>query len=310
VSDCAIVNVSGVAAPAGPQATHRFWLWRVLLWPFRNFFAPGPLSGREKQGYLIWGPTAALIATIELLGALSSSLKHSIPWPTISSTVGHLETRWSWVAVIVVASIAVILFLAIRYRSSSVAAKAPDNLSASLATAVYDAIMLVIVGAGSAAVALTGASKFQLGYTIYGLLLVFGIIGPSVWALVSRTEPTFFSTVRSLRARLAWFIVVLITGLAVLVVHLAFYPWPDITHDSSAIGGLTGSQARTKAERALRTLAPASNLVYRSEARGSFRRSDAWLVSFDTPDGFGSACVVAVVDAHNVTPSPACSRPA
>src|SRR5207244_3131127 len=131
------VTVGGVAAPAGPRPRRRFWLWRVLLWPFRNFFAPGPLSGREKQGYLVWGPTAALIATIELLGAFSSSLKNSIPWPTISSTVGHLETRWSWVAVIVVASIAVIVFLAVKYRSSEVAAESPVDMDASRDTAVY-----------------------------------------------------------------------------------------------------------------------------------------------------------------------------
>jgi len=43
-----------------------------------------------------------------------------------------------------------------------------------------------------------------------------------------------------------------VAGLAILVVHLAFYPWPDITHESASFAGLTAQKARDKAEREVR----------------------------------------------------------
>ena len=49
------------------------------------------------QGYLFWGPVVAAILVTEALGAF-----FDVPWPTISSTVGHLENRWTIVAAIVV----------------------------------------------------------------------------------------------------------------------------------------------------------------------------------------------------------------
>lgn len=88
------------------------WLDRVILGPFR---AGGPLSAKEKIGYLVWGPIGLVIGVTEILAALSKSLQNAIPWPTISSTVGHLEARHHWVSVVVVATIAMVAFHAVAY---------------------------------------------------------------------------------------------------------------------------------------------------------------------------------------------------
>ena len=73
--------------------------WRAIV---RNWQSEGPVERRERRGYWFWGPTILIILAVELLGALSSTFKNKIPWPTISATVGHLEKRWDWVGVIVV----------------------------------------------------------------------------------------------------------------------------------------------------------------------------------------------------------------
>jgi hypothetical protein len=88
------------------------WLDRVIL---RQFRAAGPVTAKEKIGYLVWGPIALVIGVTEILAALSKTLQNAIPWPTISSTVGHLESRHHWVSVVVVATIAMVAFHAVAY---------------------------------------------------------------------------------------------------------------------------------------------------------------------------------------------------
>ncbi len=73
------------------------------------------MTAKEKLGYLVWGPIALVIGVTEILAALSESLQDSIPWPTISSTIGHLESRHHWVYVVVVATIASVAFHAVSY---------------------------------------------------------------------------------------------------------------------------------------------------------------------------------------------------
>jgi len=89
--------------------------WRAL----RDWFVGGrPLTREGKWGYRVWGPILAFIFVTEILAAASKTLKNAIPWPTISSTVGHLETRWPIVAVLVVAGIAMVAFHAVAAPSA------------------------------------------------------------------------------------------------------------------------------------------------------------------------------------------------
>ncbi len=73
--------------------------------------------------------------------------------------------------------------------------------------------------------------KYDVGYVIYGLLAVFGVIVPSVVAYALGKDapfPTFFRTIAYLQRRLHWAATIIVGGLAVLVFHLALYPWPDL----------------------------------------------------------------------------------
>ena len=56
----------------------------------------------------------------EILAAASKTLKNAIPWPTISSTAGHLEARWPIVAVLAGAGVAVTSVPAYWFRTDGV----------------------------------------------------------------------------------------------------------------------------------------------------------------------------------------------
>jgi hypothetical protein len=88
---------------------------------------------------------------------------------------------------------------------------------------------------------------YQPAYVLYGLLGLLWLIVPSVLALAMATDlpfPTLFRSVANLedwlRSRtwplslgpvLGWLAAYLIlAGLVILLLHLAFYPYPDITH--------------------------------------------------------------------------------
>jgi hypothetical protein len=74
-------------------------------------------------------------------------------------------------------------------------------------------------------------TKYQIGYLIYGLLGAVVTV-TSILAFWFRTDgvpfPTLFETVKYLQRRVHWLATAIVAGLAVLAVHLALYPWPDI----------------------------------------------------------------------------------
>ena len=91
----------------------------VGRWLEREFLASGHVKRAEKNGYRFWGPVVAAILVTEVLGALADWLHRrtilEIKWPTISSTVGHLETLSPILAVLVVGAIAAVAFEAVTY---------------------------------------------------------------------------------------------------------------------------------------------------------------------------------------------------
>jgi hypothetical protein len=285
--------------------------WRAIV---KNWKAEGPVEPRERRGYLFWGPTILIILGVELLGALSSTFKNKIPWPTISSTVGHLEKRWDWVAVIVVGVITATAFQALAYKAGPRTATGRSQRPGAppAQESGYSWLFVLIPGLIALGLAIAfGASKFQLGYVIYGVLAVFGIVIPSVLAWVLNKEvrfPTLFFTLDRLRRRFHAAALILVTGLAILVVHLAFYPWPDITHESASFAGLTAQKARDSAEREVRSLrASLPPLVYSTQSRAVTDGRDVWLVYFRTASGASSACVVTVTRAA-ADPNDACKK--
>ncbi len=206
----------------------------------------------EAWGYVMWGAMALVIAIPEITAAVD----HKVPWPTISGMTGHLEYRWSWVALIVVALIVFAAFHAVRYpwsQSGHLATQAnqrklgrtpagrftralekssgseKDELSIRW---LFIALAVVVVG-GLLAARLNPHGKFFLGYVLYGLIAVVWIIVPSVlafWFAKDVAFPTVFRTVAYLERRLHFVAVILLVGFVILLIHLALYPWPNIFH--------------------------------------------------------------------------------
>jgi hypothetical protein len=312
----AVAHSAELPRPDGPRWSPRTWI-KLLVWRWKLY---GPVLGPERRGYWFWGPTTGFVLLVEMLAALSSSFKDAIPWPTISSTVGHLEKRWDWVAVIVVGLLTVVAFHAIAYRaqqrSSGRAFRriGPDPADKPAAEPVpwYNWILVAALGTVAVVLAIVfDASKFQLGYVIYGVLGFFGIVLPSALSFFANKLvgfPTLFFTIAKLRHRLHAAAVILVAGLTILAVHLAFYPWPDIAHESASFAGLNPDRARSKAEgelRKLRGTKPA--LQYSTQARTVVDGHDAWSVYFRPGTATPASCVV-VVTKHSASFSDDCSK--
>ncbi|MDX6630126.1 MAG: hypothetical protein QOH00_2372 [Gaiellales bacterium] len=268
----------------------------LLRWLLGSWRTP-PIAPRERQGYIVWVPTAIAIAVTEILGAADS---RNIPWPTISHTVGQLEDRWHVLALVVVALIALVVYYGVAHRDR-IPEPVPGAVVAETSfwggALVYDLVVVAGAIAAGAVAGAAGAPKIELGYWIYGIFSFFGIIVPTAHAFGTGGEPTLFSTVRALNNRIPWFRTVLGVGMVILVLHLALYPWPDVTHESTRISGLNAQDARRSAEKKLGS--PSG--FYESVERGTFAGDDAWLVNFYPRSGEATRCTVAVRGAEATT---------
>jgi len=184
----------------------RPWWWRFVprkaqAWLLERF---GDVTPPVRRGYGLWLTVGAVIAIPEIWAAVARP-----PWPTISGTVGHLELRWNFVAVIVVAVLVIVAAQAIRIpvtNTDAVVHQAdgrvlgrtqggrltyyPDR-HAELPAFGYLAVALVCVIGGSLIAAALSDNKWILGYVIYGLIAVFCIFVPSVLALTpARNAPS------------------------------------------------------------------------------------------------------------------------
>jgi hypothetical protein len=276
--------------------------------------APRDEDALTREGYKFWLPTIALILVFEILGALSGWVHNKIPWPTISATVGELEKRWDWVAVIVLGLITAVAYHALTHeKKDTLTGRALRAGAPVIHEEPWYSWWLVLALALAAFVAswLAGLSKVAIGYVGYGTLAAFGIVVPSLlsFGLGRRVGfPTLFFTIDRLRRKIHVVAVVLLTGLAILAIHLAFYPWPDITHESASFAGLNAASARDKAERKVRSVrAGLPALAYSAQARGVSDGHDAWFVYFGGSGGRYSGCVV-VVTKSSVVPSDECKK--
>jgi hypothetical protein len=221
---------------------------------------------REIMGYVVWGVMGLVIAIPEIWAAAGSGL----PWQTISSTVGTgLARDHTWVSLVVTLVLAVVGYFSFRFpptRTSS-AATAPARVQdrpfrrlehgdrLTLSTKRPDAeddwvgTTGIVYAVGSSAV-IAGATiltdqlssghaeRYHASYVLYGLIAVFWILGPSVVALAYGHEapwPTLFKTIKNLENRLgplygSLIAALIVGGLAILLLHLVLYPFPDVTH--------------------------------------------------------------------------------
>lgn len=263
-----------------------------------------PSDELVRNGYWFWGLVITAILLVEVAGAarnwLDDHIGVSIPWTTFSEMVGHLEELWPGTAVFVVAIIAPAAIYALGLRSP---ARHSQLGRVSFRSAPIEPVhwytpwlvfaLCVIVGVVAVS---TFEDDFVRGYFIYGSLFALGIVVPSVLVLLRSREVGFtslFKTIEHLRARRDWrawlATTALSAGLTILLLHLAFYPWPDITKAPVKYAGLTANEARSTAAREV-----GPGLVYSTQARGVVANKDAWLVFFLATDGTDSGCIVNV----------------
>jgi hypothetical protein len=196
-----------------------------------------------------------VIGVPEVWAAVSGS---DFVWPTISTTVGHLEDRWPVVALVPVALIVMAGYSVFRVPPASTALQADfqalgrtpqgrlakqdvtlDQLQGGGVPAVagrtqfgvvrYFVFATAAVVVGAVAVSPSN-NRFLVGYVLYSLIAVFWVFLPNAaayWLKKDIPFTTMFFTVRSLGRRLQFVAALVAALLVILLLHLAFYPWPS-----------------------------------------------------------------------------------
>jgi hypothetical protein len=220
-----------------------------LLRPVQRPVAASADFTRELGGYVVWGLTAGVIASFELWAAIGTP-----PWATISATVGHLEAQPGYgglVAILVVALIVLGAAQAVGYSWSgaypligrdSAAQRASKRTKTGRLTMrpsadrdelspLYILLALVVVGIVAWVVIVTVDDSWHRSYWIYGSIALLLVIFPNALAFFSKSDvpfPTLFRTIANLERHARPVALVVLAGLVVLLIHLAFYPWPHV----------------------------------------------------------------------------------
>jgi hypothetical protein len=203
-------------------------------------------SAAERWGYGVWGIGVAVILVPELTAAAGAEDL----WPTISSTVGHLESQHSWVALIVVAVVVFVAYHVARLPSpdSSISRRHRPALARTTGGRLtqvrsdvhpvphapisgWYVVLSVILVAGPTAAVAAVSGGFYVAYVMYSTIALLFVVVPNVLAYFVPREvpyPTFFRTLEYLRTRAHFLVVFLVIGLVILLIHLALYPWPGI----------------------------------------------------------------------------------
>lgn len=247
------------------QSNRPFWrkllAWLATLVParVRRFFLARfwDVSRSEASGYAVWSAMGVVIAVPELLAAAGGN---NFLWPTISTTVGHLQHRWPVLTLIPVALIVMAGYSVLRIRLGDTAVQAdlqaigrspqgrlikqdvqfdqlgrggippaPPERGEFRRVLRYFAFATAVVVAGGL-VAAPSDSPFVVGYVLYSLIALFWVVIPNLAAYFFRKDfpfTTLVFTVRALGRRLQFAAAFVAALLVILLLHLAFYPWPS-----------------------------------------------------------------------------------
>jgi hypothetical protein len=232
--------------PPARHALSRVVPVRLARWWDARF---GAVTPYERWGYRVWAAVGVVIAVPEIWAAGWGDG----PWPTISGTTGHLEDLWKPTAIVVVALIVVAAARTLGYGTRN---RPSDDASVPSAEAwngwwayayFFGAVLCIALPSLLVAgyVPEGKESRFVLGYVMYGLIGLFFLVIPLGfgWALahffgVKVPFPTLFGTVAQLEKRVPVVALVVLAGLVILLIHLALYPWPDISHHHPDPGSL------------------------------------------------------------------------
>jgi hypothetical protein len=230
---------------------------RSFLAAIRRYFAArfSDVTPSEGWGYAVWAAMGVVIAVPEVWAALAGS---DFIWPTISTTVGHLQDRWPVIALVPVALIVMAGYSVFRVGPASTALQADyqalgrtpqgrlakqevsfEQLAGGGVPAVkgrtefgvvrYFAVATAVVILGALAAAPSG-NRFLVGYVLYSLIGIFWVVLPNAAAYWFKKDipfTTMFFTVQSLGRRLQLVAALVAALLVILLLHLAFYPWPS-----------------------------------------------------------------------------------
>ena len=217
----------------------------------------GDVTKSEAWGYVVWGAMGIVIAVPELWAVGKGS---DFPWPTISTTVGHLEHRWPVVALIPVALIVMAGYSALTVKPASTTLQADlraigrtpqgrltkqeytveELARTGAATTIgaqrpawpiypYFVAATVVVVAGGV-LAAQSHNRFAVGYVLYSLIAVFWVVLPNAGAYWFKKDVQFTTlvfTVACLGRRLRFVASLVAALLVILLLHLALYPWPS-----------------------------------------------------------------------------------
>ena len=231
-------------------------LSKLIPKPVRRFFSKrfADASPAERSGYLVWVTMGIVIGVPEIWAAISGS---DFYWPTISTTVGHLQDRWPVLTLIPVALIAGYGYSALRLRPATtalqadmsaisrtpqgrltqsnvsldqLAAGAPiDTRTSPLFSTPYFVIATLIIIVAPLAVS-PSHNRFAVGYILYSLIAIFWVITPNIaayWFKHDAPYTTLVVTISCLARRLTFAACLAAALLVILLIHLAFYPWPS-----------------------------------------------------------------------------------
>jgi hypothetical protein len=203
------------------------------------------ITAREVWGYGTWLFFGLVFGLPESWAGAANP-----PWPTLSDTIAHLERLWPGTRVVVVVLIALVAYSCVRFppgHTGQFPARAGEPPRARTGNGrltrspgavspvpalVYIPLALAVVAVGSLIAAFASSDTYVLGYVLYGLFAVFCVIVPNLlayWFAAEVPFPTFFRTIADLDHRWRPAAMMIVAWLIVLMFHLAFFPWPDLT---------------------------------------------------------------------------------
>jgi hypothetical protein len=232
------------------------WLWKRLPRRVQHYFAArfAGVTRTEATGYAVWAAMGVAIGIPEVWAAAAGS---DFFWPTISTTVGHLQDRWPVLTLIPVTLIVMGAYSVYRLGAAQLTVQADlrtiartpqgrltkrdvplDEVAAGFPTVLagrqwnvlpYFLVATVAVVA-TALIASVSDNRFLVGYVLYSLIAFVWVIVPNVAAYwFKRDVPftTLFFTIQCLGRRLQLVAAFVAALLVILLLHLAFYPWPS-----------------------------------------------------------------------------------
>jgi hypothetical protein len=205
------------------------------------------MTPRERWGYVVWFSLAIAVFVPEV-----SAVGDHLPWRTISTTTGHLEREWHLLRLIVAFLIVATAAHVARFPPQRGARYARPNggevgrtrggrftarPSADPAApideipALYYYVPVLAVTVAATAYASSWHNPLYCSYVLYTFIAMFFLVVPSVLAFGWSKDvpfPTMYKAIRNLEGRFHFLATILVAALLILLLHLTFYPWPNL----------------------------------------------------------------------------------